>query len=93
MSPRVFTLPGRISVTEENALMPFLNAHADQCVEIAAGGLRRLDAPFLQCLLAAAQDRKRRGLAFEITGLSADHLAQLAAFGVGPDTFSNQGTL
>ncbi|MDQ2067025.1 STAS domain-containing protein [Xinfangfangia sp. CPCC 101601] len=93
MSPLVFTLPERISVTEENDLLPFLRDNADTAVEIAAGQLRRLDAPLLQCLLAAAFDRKRRGVAFDLTGLSADHAAQLAAFGVGADSLSNLGTL
>lgn len=81
-APLEFTLPERISVTAENALLPFLNAHPDAAVEVSATALRRMDTPLLQVLLAAAADRRARGIPFRLTGIGAEQMAQLAALGV-----------
>ena len=93
-APLEFTLPERISVTAENALLPFLRAHPDAAVEVSAAALRRLDTPLVQVLLAAAAgsaqltgrpaaaDRRNRGIPFCLTGLGAEHAAQLSVLGV-----------
>lgn len=77
-----FDLPERVSVTGDNALIPFLRQNPDTAVRISAGRLRRLDTPLVQVLLAAAADRRRRGLDFVVSGLSEGHVDQLAALGV-----------
>ena len=81
-APLEFTLPERISVTAENALLPFLRTHADAAVEISIAALRRLDTPLVQTLLAAAADRRARGISFCLTGVSPDQAEQLSALGV-----------
>src|SRR5690606_25182801 len=81
-SPHIFCLPDRISVSEENALMPFLQASRDAPVEIAAAGLQRFDTRLIQSLIAAAADWRARGFDFRITGLGPDHAEVLARLGV-----------
>lgn len=81
-APLEFALPERISVTGENALLPFLRAHTDAAVEVSMAGLRRLDTPLVQLLLAAAADRRARGIPFGLTGVSPEQAAQLSTLGV-----------
>ncbi|NGM47151.1 STAS domain-containing protein [Rhodobacter sp. SGA-6-6] len=81
-APPEFTLPERISVTGENALLPFLRAHPDAAVQVSAARLRRLDTPLVQALLAAAADRRARGIPFRLTELAPEQAAHLAALGV-----------
>lgn len=90
-APPEFTLPERISVTGENALLPFLRAHPDAAVEVSAARLRRLDTPLVQCLLAAAADRRTRGIPFRLTGLAPEQAAQLAALGVTAAMLDTRG--
>lgn len=89
-APLEFTLPERISVTGENALLPFLHAHRD-AVEVSAARLRRLDTPLVQVLLAAAADRRTRGIPFRLTGLAPEQAAQLAALGVTAAMLDTRG--
>ncbi|MCB6176784.1 STAS domain-containing protein [Rhodobacter sp. Har01] len=77
-----FDLPERVSVAGDNALVPFLRQHPDAPLRIHANRLRRLDTPLVQTLLAAAADRRRRGIDFVLTGLSSAQADQLAALGV-----------
>lgn len=79
-----FELPERLSVTGENALLPFLRQNPDAPLAISALRLRRLDTPLVQLLLAAATDRRARGVDFRLIRLSPDQAAQLAALGVTP---------
>jgi hypothetical protein len=91
MTPLVFTLPEKISVTSENTLVPFLRQHADVAVEVSAERLRRLDTPLVQTLLAAAADRRTRGIPFRLTGLGPDQVARLAGLGVTSDLLQTGG--
>lgn len=79
-----FELSERLSVTGENALIPFLRQHADMAVTLSCTRLRRLDTRLVQVLVAAAADHRARGSAFRLTGLSAEHSARLALLGVTP---------
>lgn len=90
MTPLVFTLPDRISVTEANALLPFLREHTEVPVEISAVRLSRLDTLLVQTLLAAAADRQARGIGFCLTDLAPDLAAGLAGFGVTQEQLSYQ---
>ena len=77
-----FALPDRISVVDENSLLPFLRDNPDAPLRISAARLRRLDTPLVQVLLAAAADRRARGIEFSLTGLTRDQAVQLSALGV-----------
>jgi anti-anti-sigma regulatory factor len=82
IAPLEFALPERLSVTEENALLPFLRANPEAPVDVSTARLRRIDTPLVQVLLAAAADRRARGVPFRLTGVSPDQAAQLSALGV-----------
>lgn len=90
-APLEFTLPERISVTAENALLPFLRAHPDAAVEVSAAALRRLDTPLVQVLLTAAADRRNRGVPFCLTGVGPEHAAQLSILGVTDALLETRG--
>lgn len=90
-APLEFTLPERISVTGENALLPFLQANRDAAVAVSAARLRRLDTPLVQVLLAAAADRRARGIPFRLIGLAPEQAAQLAALGVTAAMLDTRG--
>ncbi len=77
-----FELPERLSVVEGNAFLPFLRDNPDAALTVSAARLRRVDTLLVQCLLAAAADRRARGVAFRVTGLTADRADQLRALGV-----------
>lgn len=77
-----FDLAERVRVTGDNPLVPFLRRNPDVPVRIRAARLRRLDTPLVQLLLAAAADRRRRGVGFVVEGLSPAQRAVLAALGV-----------
>lgn len=77
-----FNLPERLSVAEENGFLPFLQDNPDASLDVSAARLRRIDTPLVQALLAAAADRQSRGVAFRLTGLSADQAEQIRALGV-----------
>lgn len=79
-----FELPERLSVAGENALLPFLRQHSDTAVTVSCTGLRRLDTPLVQVLVAAAADRRARGIAFRLIGVSPAQSAQLALLGITP---------
>lgn len=85
-----FDLPERVSVTGENTLLPFLRQHPDVPLDISALRLRRFDTPLVQLLLAAAADRRARGLRLRVTRLSTDQAAELAALGVIPDLLETE---
>lgn len=77
-----FDLAERITVTGNNPLVPFLRENPDMPVRISAARLRRLDTPLVQLLLAAAADRRRRGVGFVVTGLSPAQRDLLTSLGV-----------
>lgn len=77
-----FELAERVSVTGENALIPFLRQNPDVPVRISARRLRRLDTPLVQTLLAAAADRRRRGVGFTLCDLSEAQVDLLGSLGV-----------
>lgn len=77
-----FKLPERLSGAEENGLLPFLRDNPDAPLDVSAVRLRRIDTPLVQVLLAAAADRRARGVALRLTGLSADQAEQIRALGV-----------
>jgi anti-anti-sigma regulatory factor len=83
--PAVFTLPARISVTSDTALVAFLAASRGHDTVIQAGALRRLDALLLQVLLAAAADRRAAGVRFRVTGLAPALADQATDLGLTPD--------
>ncbi len=85
-----FALPDRLAVAEENALLPFLRANPHAALDVSAAGLRRIDTPLIQCLLAAAADRRARGVPFRLTGLTADQADQIRALGVTDDMLDLQ---
>lgn len=89
-TPLEFTLPERLSVVEKNALLPFLRDNPDAPVDICAARLRRLDTALVQALVVAAADRRARGVAFRLTGLTPDQAAQLSALGVTEELLSFQ---
>lgn len=90
MTPLVFTLPDRISVTEANALLPFLREHTEVPLELSAARLGRMDTLLAQTLLATAADRRARGIGFCVTDLTPDLAARLAALGVTQAQLSYQ---
>ncbi|AWD20861.1 hypothetical protein B6K69_03595 [Fuscovulum blasticum] len=77
-------LPDRISVTADTPLAAALRQHPDRALRITATRLRRLEVPLVQMLLAAAADRRRRGIGLVLAGLTAAQADQLAALGVTP---------
>jgi anti-anti-sigma regulatory factor len=77
-----FALPERVSIAQENALLPFLRDNPDVPITISAARLRRMDAQLVQALLAVAADRRARGVPISLTELSRDHAAQFALLGV-----------
>ncbi|MFZ1470244.1 MAG: hypothetical protein WAT09_14875 [Paracoccaceae bacterium] len=83
MTPALeYVLPERLCAVEDRTLLPFLTSHRDMPVDICARQLRRLETPVLQILLAAAADRRARGVPFRLTGVSRAQAAQLAGLGV-----------
>ena len=91
-APLEFILPDRISVASDNALLPFLRNNPDAALDVSALRLRRLDTPLVQLLLAAAADRRARGIPFRLTSVDPDLAAQLSALGVTDALLSFQGT-
>ena len=91
-APLEFTLPERISVTGDNALLPFLRDNPDGPVDVSFARLRRLDTPLVQLLLVAAADRRARDVPFRLTGLRPDLAAQLSMLGVTDALINQQGT-
>lgn len=85
-----FALPERIAVAGENALLPFLRQNPDAPLAISAARLRRIDTPLVQLLLAAAADRRARGVPFRLTQLSPAQAGQLAALGVTADLLETE---
>lgn len=85
-----FTLPERVSIAQENGLLPFLRDNPDVGVTVSAARLRRMDAQLLQALLVIAADRRTRGVPFAVTGLSAAHSAQLTLLGATNAVISSQ---
>jgi anti-anti-sigma regulatory factor len=77
-----FELAERVSVTGDNALVPFLRQNPDVPVRLSARRLRRLDTPLVQVLLAAAADRRRRGVGFALCDVSPAQVDLLASLGV-----------
>ncbi len=77
-----FELAERVSVTGENALVPFLRANPDVALRLSTRRLRRMDTPLVQLLLAAAADRRRRGVGFTLCDVSPAQADLLASLGV-----------
>ncbi|MDO5658001.1 MAG: STAS domain-containing protein [Paracoccus sp. (in: a-proteobacteria)] len=76
------TLASRLDLTAAGPLARDIAA-ADS-LELDAGGVEFLGGLCLQILLAAAQDRRRRGLGLTLIGRSDGFDTALAQFGVDP---------
>ena len=66
-----FALPDDFAPAEDGSLLSFLAAHHMSAVRIDAGNLRKLNTMLVELLLSAAKTWRKRGLAFEVTRLSA----------------------
>jgi anti-anti-sigma regulatory factor len=77
-----FDLAERVSVTGDNALVPFLRDNPDLPLRLSARRLRRMDTPLVQLLLAVAADRRRRGVPFALCDLSPAQADLLASLGI-----------
>jgi hypothetical protein len=84
-SLEVFLLPDRLDLAALQDLKDHIHCHVADPVRISAEKWRSFDTLTLQFLLATARDWSKRGLAFEVTDISAEIGRALRQVGVTPE--------
>ena len=88
---KVYTLPDRIRLDEDAALLSFLRENRAGPVRLAAGKLRTLDARTLQVLLSAARSWRAAGLPLLLDDVHVAVEQSLRMLGVGPEMLDWKG--
>lgn len=77
-----FAIPETYRPAADDSLRAFLRDHSASAVRISVAAVRRFDTMLVQLLLCAARDWKRRGLEFDLCGVSEVFDARLQILGV-----------
>ena len=84
-SQKIFDLSQGYRPAPGDPLLDFLGKNRGVSVAVSLAALRRLDTLVVQLLLVAAQDWRRRGLAFSVTSVRPDLEETLRQLGVTAD--------
>lgn len=90
---KTFLLPEKAALDPVHGLAAFLQANRAHPVRLQAQALSAPDTRLLQYLVAATQDWRARGIAFEVTGVAPRLSADLERIGLTADHLTWQGEI